>query len=157
MIDFSNVETSDFEPVPNGTYTATIVGAEIKDTKSGTGQYISAQFAITTGKFENRRIWENFNIKNDNEMAVNIGLAKLKQLFIAAGRTEFKINGPEDLANITVGIQVAIKTDSYGTKNVINNFVKSSEVKAESADMWSGVTASSVAKGANPTSSEIPF
>ena len=153
MIDFSNAQEMDFSPVPNGTYPATIVSAEIKDAKSG-GQYISAQFAITAGEYENRRVWENFNIKNDNDMAVQIGLAKLKQLFVAAGKTNFTINGPEDLANITTGIELRTKTDAYGTKNVINNFVPVDEAKNNSG-LWNKDF--KLDKDAKATGSEIPF
>jgi hypothetical protein len=40
------VSINNFEPLPEGWYTAAISGAEIKTTKAGNGQYINVKYTI---------------------------------------------------------------------------------------------------------------
>lgn len=73
------------EALPKGTYRVLISNSEGKVTQNGTGRYIAMTFDIIEGEFQRRKIFHNFNIKNDSEMAVKIGLSDLKCLLEAIG------------------------------------------------------------------------
>src|SRR5574343_604277 len=75
----------DFGPIPDGWYATKIVAAEIKQTKAGTGNYVSVQFSVTGPTHVNRRIFSIYNIQNPNAEAEKIGLAELARLAGACG------------------------------------------------------------------------
>ena len=54
--------TGNFEPLPAGWYTAVVNGAEIKNTKAGTGQYIAVRYDITGPTHQGRVVFGNLNI-----------------------------------------------------------------------------------------------
>ena len=49
--------SNDFEPIPAGEYEAVINTAVWKDTRSGTGRYLSLEFELTR-EYSGRRIFE---------------------------------------------------------------------------------------------------
>jgi len=96
FLDTPKVEKqkSDFEILPKGWYRALITSSEGKDTQAGTGRYLSLCFDIIAGEYKGRKVWNIFNIKNPNEMAVKIGLSDLKTLAEALGHpSPFKLEG----------------------------------------------------------------
>lgn len=83
MFDLSNVvETG--APIPNGTYPVVIEKAQLKDTKTG-GEMISVQLKITGEVMPGRNIFDQFNVKNANPTATQIGLGQLKGMMKAFG------------------------------------------------------------------------
>lgn len=48
--------------VPKGDYEFIAVKSEKKRTKDGSGEYLSFQFQITKGEFQNRMVFQNFNL-----------------------------------------------------------------------------------------------
>ena len=60
--DIPEAEKREFEPVPAGWYTATIANAELRDTKAGTGKYISVRFDITGPEHQGRVVFTNLKI-----------------------------------------------------------------------------------------------
>lgn len=122
--DLSAVQAVNNEVLPPGTYSARVCGIEIKDSKSG-GKYVQVEFAITTQGSLNRRVWDNFNIKNDNKKAVEIGMSKLKSLALAAGFTPAQLAkfDPTMLAAKEVMITTKVKSDEqYGDKAEVKNY-----------------------------------
>lgn len=121
----SSVEADErsFEPMPPGSYTFEVVESTIKPTKAGTGEYIELTLRVVDGQFENRRLWERINFKNDNAKAQDIGQRQLKALCDACG-----INGLDDtqqLHGILFSGRVVIeqdKTGQYGPRNTIKSF-----------------------------------
>lgn len=123
MLDLSQVKTS--ETLTPGSYAALVTGIEKKTTKSGTGEYYQIEFTVTTQGATGRKIWDNFNTKNENQQAVNIGLAKLKSLALAAGITEAQLTkfDPTMLGNKEVKITTTVKKDdTYGDKAEIKKY-----------------------------------
>ena len=51
--------TSNFEPLPEGWYNATITGAEVKDTKAGDGKYIACKYTVTGPSHQGRVVLGN--------------------------------------------------------------------------------------------------
>lgn len=97
-------------PVANGTYPVIVEKAEVSPTKAG-GEMIKVQFKIITGPGAGRMIFDQFNIKNANPVATQIGLSQLKGLLKA-----FSFGNPNKLESTTqmVGLkgQVTTKIES---------------------------------------------
>lgn len=80
----NNVEPEDgFKPVPPGWYPATIERAEVRETKAGTGNYLSLQFSILGNSYGNRKVFTNINLKNPNKTCEDIGHRELASLCLA--------------------------------------------------------------------------
>lgn len=125
MINLTNVKTTEQESIPAGRYTACITGATVKETKTG-GTMITTEFTLTTDGFKGRKIWENYNIKNDNQKAVEIGLSQLKTLCLAIGYKAEQLGNfdPEMLLNKDLTIETKIETDAtYGDKPRIKKYL----------------------------------
>ena len=69
-----------FDPIPAGWYTVKIVEAKLKDTKSGTGQYIAVRYDVLGPQYQGRVVFGNINIKNQNPQAEEIGRQQLGDL-----------------------------------------------------------------------------
>lgn len=135
MLNLSNVQAQS-DILPAGQYMAVVTGAEIKKTNSGTGEYIQVELTISSQAHTGRKVWDNFNIKNDNQKAVDIGLSKLKAMALAIGFTETEMTNfkPEMLANKEVGIKTKIKADpTWGDKAEVASYVKASALPAHAA------------------------
>jgi len=116
-----NIENTqdEYTPVTPGWYSARIVEAELKDTKAGTGQYIKVRFQLDGS----RGVYHNFNIKNANPKAEDIGKQQLGQWMAASNAGRLK--GPDDMLGHSCQVKVAIKDDpQYGPQNVIKAFKK---------------------------------
>jgi len=96
-----------FEPIPAGTYAATITQAELATTKAGTGQYIKLRYDITGPTHEGRVIFGNLNIRNPNPKAEEIGRQQLGDLMRAIGLPS--VNDTDQLIGGQCQIKVAIK------------------------------------------------
>lgn len=87
--DASAVEPAksrDFGPMPAGPYDVEITGAEVKDTKAGTGQYLEVENTIISPEqFAGRKVWARINIANQNTEAERIGREELSALCRAVG------------------------------------------------------------------------
>ncbi|MEM9073932.1 MAG: DUF669 domain-containing protein, partial [Myxococcota bacterium] len=71
--DAGSVEPSQsYELLPTGWYEALITESEMKDTKSGKGQYLELTFEIISGDHKTRRMWARLNLSNPNTKAVEI-------------------------------------------------------------------------------------
>ena len=76
----------DNEPLPAGTYTVEITGADVKPLKSGNGTGLSLEFTvIDPEQFARRKVWQNLNIQHSNAQAEQIGQAQLSALCHAVG------------------------------------------------------------------------
>lgn len=125
QFDLSNVKESSFDTLPEGKYVANVTNAEMKETKDGTGQYIRIELTVAQGEAKGRKLFTNFNVKNKNAQAVEIGLQHLKSMLVAANfPTPDKLNSIADLNGITVGVKTRIKKDEqYGDKAEVHYFI----------------------------------
>ncbi len=114
--------TNDYSPIPAGDYVATIKDAELKITKSGTGQYIKLKLEVVAPSSTGRVLFSNLNIRNDNETAQNIGMAQLGSIMRAAGIAS--VSNPEQLVGTTIGIKVTIKDaqNGYEAQNEVKSY-----------------------------------
>ena len=115
------VSTSNFEPLPAGWYTASITGAEIKNTKAGTGQYIAVKYTITGPSFQGRIVFGNLNIKNPNVKAEEIGRQQLGEIMRAINLA--KVTDTDQLIGGNLGIKLDVKrSEEYGDSNEVKGF-----------------------------------
>ena len=110
-----------FDPIPAGWYTAKVADAELRDTKSGTGQLIAVRHDVLGPSYEGRVVWTNINIKNANPKAEEIGRQQLGDMMRAIGLgsvqdTDQLIGGE---CQIKVGIE---KSEEYGDKNNVKGW-----------------------------------
>jgi len=110
-----------FDPLPDGWYTASITGAEIKKTKSGTGEYIAVRYDITGPTHQGRVVFGNMNIKNQNPKAEEIGRQQLGELMRAIGLA--RVTDTDQLIGGSLGLKLAIvKSEQYGDSNDVKGF-----------------------------------
>lgn len=115
------VSDNNYDPLPEGWYNCRIVEATIKQTKSGTGQYISIRYDVTGPSHQGCQVFGTLNIKNDSQKAEEIGRQQLGQLMRAIGLA--RVTDTDQLINGELQIKLSIKRDEqYGYKNEIKAF-----------------------------------
>ena len=113
--------TSSFDPLPKGWYSATIAGAELKTTKSGTGQYIAVRYDIIGPTHQGRVVFGNINIRNQNIKAEEIGRAQLGELIRSIGVATLK--DTDQLLGKSVQIKLDIsQQEGYDPRNEVRAF-----------------------------------
>jgi hypothetical protein len=120
LFDATNVSTTGVE---DGEHIASIASAEVKQTKSGTGEYINVKWELENGA----SFFMMYTIKNPNQQAVNIGLGALKNMLKAAGAPSLAPAGVEELIGLRCLLKVKNKTDDYGDKVTITSYKKAPE------------------------------
>jgi hypothetical protein len=141
--------TSNFEPLPEGWYTATITQAELKDTKAGNGQYIKLRYDITGPSHQGRVVFGNLNIKNPSAKAEEIGRQHLGMIMRAIGLA--KVTDTDQLIGSQICIKLEIKDDDqYGSSNEIKGFKSVSGSAAPAASPASPAAAAPAATKAAP-------
>ena len=110
-----------FDPLPAGWYTATITGAELKPTKSGTGQYIAIRYDIKGPTHSGRVVFGNLNIRNQNPKAEEIGRQQFGDLMRSCGLA--KVNDTDQLIGNSVQIKLGVeRSEQYGDRNDVKGF-----------------------------------
>lgn len=121
-IDWGSIPTAtDYSAIPAGMYNAQITKAEVVDTKTG-GQMLKMTFSILDGKYASRLIFTQFNIKNANPVAQQIGLGLLNGLRVALKKQA--INNTQELINEKVQIKVSVYENTYNGETSEKNDVK---------------------------------
>jgi hypothetical protein len=119
------VAESNYEPLPSGEYVGEILDSTIKDTKSGSGQYIELKIRISDGQYEGRQIFDRLNFLNANPKAQEIGQRQLKNLCEACG-IKGALEDTQDLHGHLFGMRLGIeqdKTGQYGPRNSVKSFM----------------------------------
>jgi len=91
---------TEWEP---GVYMVTIANTEEKQTKSGNGTYISMEYEREDG----RKIWDNLNVNNPSEKAVEIATRTLSAICRACG--VMTISDTDELIGRAVMIDVRLE------------------------------------------------
>ena len=113
--------TGSFDPLPAGWYSATMSAAEIKATKSGTGQYIAIRYDITGPTHQGRVVFGNLNIRNASPKAEEIGRQQLGDICRAIGLA--RVGDTDQLIGHSLMIKLDVeKSQEYGDKNQVKGF-----------------------------------
>jgi hypothetical protein len=111
-----------------GEYKAVITNSELKDTKSGSGQYLQLSVVLTEGEYRDTELVERLNVINDNQTAVKIAYETLARIANAVGLTTM----PEDSSAIHNKPFIVKIIDEEGKPYIDNNGI-SQEGKVRSA------------------------
>lgn len=119
-------DDGDFDLLPSGKYHCEIVGMEMTETKGGENPgtpMVKVECMILTGKYKNRRVWDNLVLSQKS-------LWKTKALLMALGLTKEEIEDdnfefePEEYVgqelDVRVGKQAA--TGEYDARNKVNGY-----------------------------------
>ena len=110
-----------FDPIPPGWYDVSITGAELRQTKSGTGQYIAVRYDVTGPTHQGRVVFGNLNIRNPNAQAESIGRQQLGELMRAIGLA--KVEDTDQLIGAHLQIKVKIRESAgYDPQNDVAGF-----------------------------------
>lgn len=96
-----------FENVPQGRYQVLIDAIEVKQTKqkqkgeAQKGEFIEVRYDILNDQYAGRKLFDRFNVSNDNQTAQNIGRGQFGNLCKATG-TAVKIAPPKDQNGIEI-------------------------------------------------------
>ncbi len=75
----------EFKPVPVGEYIVKIIKSDLKDNSKNTGKVLFFEIEVIDGEYTGRRLFDNLNLENPSERAVQIGQARLSQICRAVG------------------------------------------------------------------------
>ena len=114
--------TNSFEPIPAGWYSATITEAELRDTRSGSGQYLRIRYDITGPEYQGRVVFSNLNLRNSNPKAEEIAMRQFGELMRSAGFN--KVQDSDELIGAHIQIKVKIRPASgeYEASNEVAGF-----------------------------------
>lgn len=128
MADLNGFDASRVEPrsiptpVPDGKYTAVIIGSEWKTTKAGDGRYLELKLQIRDGPHNGRLIWARLNLENPNPIAVQIAKAELSSICRAVG--VMRPRNSVDLHNkpLTISVRCKKREDTGEVVNEIRGY-----------------------------------
>jgi hypothetical protein len=111
-----------YDVLPKGKYLCMAIASELKQTKSGTGEYLQITFEVIDGKGKGRKLFERLNIRNQNKTAEDIAQRQLSALCHAVG--VIQLNDSEQLHNIPVMVDVGVEDgrDGYEPQNRIKGY-----------------------------------
>ena len=117
FFDVNNLpQSTSFDPLPAGWYQVEITSAELKDTKAGTGKYMSVGYKVTGESHNGRMVFGNINLRNPNPKAEEIGRQQLGDLMRAVGIS--KLSDTDQLIGCVCQIKLAVRKDEqYGDSN----------------------------------------
>ena len=122
--DLSEYHTEDrnYDPIPMGDYFLKCTDAVVKPTRTG-GEMIAAAFEVVGGDFNGRKLWNNFNIHNNSEVAQRIGREQVSAWAKAAGKPN--ANSFDELLERKFKAIVDIEKgkDGYADKNRIAGYI----------------------------------
>lgn len=112
--------------IPKGEYPAVLVNAVQKDTKDGKGKYLSMDFQIVRGQFQNKHVFENLNIwlaETDEKKKTAVQIAKAKLSELCKMTNVLNPKDPSEFYGKEVVLKLDVReSDGYGKQNVIKGF-----------------------------------
>lgn len=98
-------QNDSYAALPSGNYIAQVERSEVKNTKDGTGSYLSLGFKVIDGDYAGRVLFGNITLTNKNSQAQEIGRKQLIKLSTACGLGH--LQDSEQLHGIPVMIRVS--------------------------------------------------
>jgi hypothetical protein len=145
--DNNEVEAAnEYQQIPAGRYTMVVTETDLMLTKKAKeandaklGQYIKVKFQIVSGEFQNRVIFQNFNVVNANPKAVEIGQQQFRNLLECCGIT--KITDTSEIHQKVVVADIKNTPDNgYGVGVDVKRYYPVSKSQATTTTVESAVT-----------------
>ena len=168
MADLSsmNIQAQDhsapeYALLPKGYYKIVALKEELKDAKSG-GKYISIEFEAIESK---RKLWESYNIVNENATTVKIATEQLESFAWAVGLTTLRNSEELLFKEVQAYVDIDPEKNGYKAKNKVKGYYpvawtveqieahrksKSKDAPANSVPPAAGVVSAPVGAGASP-------
>lgn len=122
------------DPVPKGWYNVMAEKSEMKPTKGGDGFYLEFTHTIVDGKYQGRKLYDRYNIRNNNPQAQDIAYRQLSALSHAVG-----VLGWQDSANLhNIPFKVKVKVRAGDGQYEASNDVISRKNINEKVDEEAG-------------------
>ena len=111
-----------YEPIPAGWYQAIISSSEMKATRDGYGEYLSLTLQVIEGNYQNRLVFARLNLKNANDVAVDIAKKDLAAICRAVG--VMSPQASEELHDKPLMIKVKVRAaqGEYDASNDIGGY-----------------------------------
>jgi hypothetical protein len=118
-----------YEPVPAGSYNATVFDAKLEEVRSGPNEgkpRLNIQFSITDEGHKNRRVFSYVPLYVGNDFWKAQSFFKALGYDMKAG--DFEVPTPNELAGKPIGVRVKVGTDQNGQpRNEVGGFDKSTD------------------------------
>jgi len=110
-----------YAPLAEGWYTAIISNVELKDTKAGTGKYLSVRYDITGPTSQGRVVFANITVVNPSEKAERIGREQIGKIMSIL---KLKEAGNSDVfVGHAIGIKLSIRrSEEWGDRNEVREY-----------------------------------
>lgn len=159
FLNFNATEVApetEYKPLPAGEYVAMIVESSLENTKAGTGQYLKMKFQIVDGEHKGRAIFDNLNINNPNQKAVEIARGRLSAICHAVNRLQ--IQASEELHNLPLKIKVGLEPNmnNDGFNNVIKAVMPLNAMPQQAPSMTQPAATVMQQPAPQPSASSIP-
>jgi hypothetical protein len=112
-------------PLPAGEYDFQVAGSEVNTTKAGDGSILSVDFIVKSGPYEGRHFFDQFNLENPNQQAVEIGQRQILQLCHSVGYLD-PLNNSDVLHGRSGRARLGIdnKNRNYPPKNKVLSYIE---------------------------------
>lgn len=108
-----------FDPIPAGDYQMQVIDSAVKETKTGSGEYLELTLEVMTGPSANRRLWDRLNIRNQNPDAQRIAQRALADLCLATGLQTLRNSEDLHFRPFTARVTVAANKQTGQQENRI--------------------------------------
>lgn len=136
-----------FDPLPAGWYNVQIVDSEMKPTTKPGGAYLSITLQVIGGEYNNRKVFDRFNLQNSNPVAVEIAYRSLSAVCHAVGMIQVAdsqlLHGKPLMAKVSLR---AARTDAVTQVS----YEASNEVKGYKATEAGGAAVAGAPAGGAP-------
>jgi len=123
---------TDYSPIPSGDYIAVIKSSQYRQNKKKTGHYLQFIFSIIEGKYKGRNLFENCNLDNPNQVAVEIANKTLNSICQACDKVG--VEDSEELHDIPMTIRVK-KVESTPSQPESNDIIGFKKLEDEEVSM----------------------
>jgi len=112
----------DFELLPKGTYRAMLVKADVKESKKGTGGYLSTETQILEGPFKNRKLYDNLLIFHNDAQVRSWHEPRFNSLVLAtAGAVQ--VSDTSELLSKPFLVKVGLSKPDKSTGDISNTIM----------------------------------
>ena len=138
-------EMTNFDPLPAGEYLARIVESEVKPTSAGTGHYLQLVFQIMSPGFDTRKVFNNLNLDNPNEKAVDIANRELGAICKAVNKPVIQDSQELHGLPMTIKLKVTPPSANYAASNAITTYSPANGAAAPAAPVTTAPAAAAPA------------
>lgn len=125
--DASQIETNNYEPLPDGWYAVTIVEADMTPTKDGATEYLKLCFEVSGADYTGRKVWDRLNINHANEMPRSIAQRNLASICKAINLLQVRDTDQLVGASLTIKVKAVPADDRFDARNEIRGYKPSAQ------------------------------